>query len=563
MIINQFGKAALDLAKDTAGKLSKKSMKFVTVDVRDHGFVESELVNNTPFIQAALDYCESVGGGEVLFPKNQKIKISKAGYRSIWTWSLSSKFNRAYALLVPSNVTINFNGCELIADNQGTDVINLIENKNASVDLTEDKNIEIKNVILNQNINIDTFAYNTIDSVALCIQNINGLILDNVTVVNSYGYGIRIIDAVNVEFRNKIQVDKCLGCNVRLGWQTFKVDRLSVDLLICSDSSNRLTANSIQGNTLYTNACSNFNIKEFRQTTSDPTKYIGSVNISNNCSNVYFSKIYSKDTGFKIQDYSSDGTNQPYNIFIDDMFLEGELTTPLFYIMGDGVKINNLRCKNLGEFWINNGRYTQFGRAIFEKSTFVVKGNLPKEVHFDKLYLYNSNVSFQSNGGQDIVSINEVTIKWDATTTTGSYLKLIDSQCKILKIGSIVYKLDGSMATGGTQSGGILSCSAGNGLTKVGNIIDQNAVKTENVTVTLSSGTTTIVNLATNNIWRDSWLNGLEIDLIPVDLASSIVIYNHFIADTNGQTLKINHSQAAGTEQFRMIVKGYKRIKTS
>ncbi|TPF17913.1 hypothetical protein [Priestia megaterium] len=544
-------------------QLTQKANKTVTVDVRDYGFIGDGIVNDTPNIQAALDYCESVGGGEVIFPKNKKVKLSKAGNRSIWTWSLSSKFNRFYALLVPSNVTINFNGCELIADNQGTDIINLLENKNASVDLTEDKNIEIKNVVLNQNINIDTLAYNNIDSCAVCFQNIDGLVLDNVTVLNSYGYGIRIIDATNVDFRNKVQIDKCLGCNVRLGWQTFKVDRLSINLLVCSDSSNRLTGNAIQGNTLYMNACSNFNVKEYRQTTSDPVKYIGSVNISNNCSNIYFSKIYSKDTGFKIQDYSADGTAQPNNIVIDDMFTEGVLGTPLFYLMGEYTKINSLKCKNLGEFWINNGRYTQFGRAIFDKSTFVVKGNLPKEVHFDKLVLYNSNVSFQSNGGLDIVSIKELSIRWDATTTTGSYLKLLDVQCKSMTIGSIVYKLDGSMATGGTQTGGILTCSAGVDVARVGNITDLNAVKKENVVITLSAGNTTTVNLATNNIWRDSWLNGLDVELIPVDLTSSIVIYNSFVADTNGQTLKINHSTAAGTEQFRLVVKGYRRYKLS
>ncbi|TPF17657.1 hypothetical protein [Priestia megaterium] len=550
-----------NLSKVINTKLTEKANKFVTADVREFGFIGDGLVSDTAAVQKALDYCESLGGGEVIFPKKQKVKLSKAGYRSIWTWNTKTKLNRAYALLIPSNVTVNFNECELIANNEGADVINLIENKNASVDLTKDSNIEIKNVTINQSIDIDTFAYNSMDSCAVCFQNIDGLVLDNVKVLNTYGYGMRIIKASNIEFRNKIQIDKCLGCNIRLGWQTFIVDKVNINLLVCSDSSNRLTANAVQGNTLHMNACSDFVIKEFRQTTSNPNKYVGSVNINNNCSNVYLGKVYSIDTGFKIQDYSSDGSNQPYNIVIEDMYTEGILDRPLFYIMGEGTKINNLRCKNIGHFWINNGKYTQFGRAILEKSSFVVKGNLPKEVHFDKLYLYNSSAAFQSNGGQDVVTIKDLTIKWDETTNTGSYLKLLDIQCKFMNIGSIVHKLEGSMKDGGNQKGGILSCSTENTLTKIGNIIDQNGVKTENVVVTLSTGMSTMINLAASNIWRDSWLNVLDVELVPVDLTSSIVIYNSFIADTNGQSLKINHSKAKGMEQFRLIVKGYKHIK--
>ncbi|QAA34728.1 hypothetical protein [Clostridium manihotivorum] len=454
----------------------KATDKSNIIDVTDFGVVGDGVANDTPHIQAALDYCESLGGGKVIFPANKVLRISKAGYRSIWTWNTKIKYKRAYALLIPSNTVIDFNGCTLLADKSNNDTINIIENKNASIDLQKDNNIEIRNVILNQNVNIDKFNGNDLDSCAACLQNVDGLVLDNVEILNSYSYGLRIIKAINVELKNKVHIKNCIGCNMRIGWDIFTVEHVFINQLICENSSNRLYNKEHRytpGNTLYINSGINIYFGEYKQLTNDPKAYVGSVNISNNAENIYFNNILSYDTGFKIQDYTTDGKGQPTNININNLITEGIKSTPIFYLMGDKVKIRKMSCKNLGAFWVNNGKYTELGYVYLDNCFFVVKGALPKKLLVYNLNMLNSHAAFQANGGSDTVFINQANVKWDTGVYKDSYLKLLDIQCEFMKINTITYKLDGSFANG-SQKGDVLSRSSSNKVLSVGHVINLN-----------------------------------------------------------------------------------------
>lgn len=142
------------------------SIKLQVFDVKDYGALGNDSTDDTTAIQAALNACNSAGGGTVFFPKGTYITNPNIG------------------LIVYSNTIIRGGGSSTIKVKNATNLDgNLLRIENRT-------NVKVENLILDGNKAGQTGSTNY----GLYLSDSTNCLVDNVTTFNFSGVGTQIYD---------------------------------------------------------------------------------------------------------------------------------------------------------------------------------------------------------------------------------------------------------------------------------------------------------------------------------------------------------------------------------
>lgn len=154
----------------------------------------SNNIDDTKIIQSYLDYA-SVTKGRVLLKPNQTYVLSRQGI--IGVLGIKNRDAYGYCLKIPSNVTLDLNGSTLkLSDNQDSC---MIINNNPDSDLSGNEGIKIINGILDQN---NQHQSNKYFQCGMYLGKVRNSSIENITVKNSRMCGFRIMGCENTYFNN-------------------------------------------------------------------------------------------------------------------------------------------------------------------------------------------------------------------------------------------------------------------------------------------------------------------------------------------------------------------------
>lgn len=159
-------------------------------------------VNDRVALQAAITTAAAAGGGIVMAPgPGRTYKVNTAGTRNMLLPSGTTS-GKNYALILPSNVTLDFQGSTLQL--AGSTVCRLVVNTNSANGGPRDTHLGLKNVVL------DGRSVSTSDNALIQFCYCDRLILDNVRIINGYNIGAWVYD-VTLSYFHRCDTESFTG----------------------------------------------------------------------------------------------------------------------------------------------------------------------------------------------------------------------------------------------------------------------------------------------------------------------------------------------------------------
>ena len=542
-------------------------------------FVGDGVADDTIVIQKAIDELESIGGGKIVFPFKQTIKVTKQSEKSILTWH-KSKYPIRYALSVGDNIEIDLNSstitCPTMSAN-GNAPVCIFYNKNASNDDVGNSNIKLKNGVLNSNIDFDNLSsvipsqMGLYDFVTLLFNNIRNLTLDNITINNTYGYALYICNANGVNLKNDININNVIGCGVRLGWFD-NTKNINIDQFNCinciniyDDSFNIL--NNVPSNQLYVVA-ENVSIKKtyfdftgkFIPTKDDLTNnLVASSNFANTCNNITLNESYCYYGGHKFQDYSKTvsigsseyGKPRPDNIYVGKLYMY----KAALRIQSNRCTIDNISGDDM-LYLLIEGNDTIIKKIYIDGCGVTeLKGEID-EIHvLDATFKNCQRIVNYSNSTSKIVKFDKLTFIRNNddkfTGITGTNLTYLADFQRNVEIGKLLIINDSTKAC----KSDLCALKASNSyISEIVGINKNNVAFTNEFVVTLdASKNETNVNLGTikeGYVFKE--FNDISYDISVIPLNTSAHNLNVYSANiTNyGYWFKMKHDTSVGDEKY-------------
>ena len=530
----------------------------IAIDLQSNCFIAPYPtgLNDTMLIQEKINLAK-VKGGIVKLQANQVYKLNRQGVKSFKRVN-NTLYPYGYCLEIPSNVTLDLNGSTLFVNKNQDSAIVINENPDCSgnFDNYNDRNITIKNGVLNQNMENQS---NTYWQCGIYLASVTDFKIKNIKILNANMCGLKL-DKVNNGYIDNLIISNIKGHGCYWGNKVdydLMVRNITVGYMLVENCKSdycfppMASTTIADGNSLHFMG-ENCSFRHF----VDKNTHMGT-KISNECKNINFEYVYVENSGFKFQDHGIKETRPKYiNIGTIDIYncIEGNFRIETAeQISVNTINMYNCTANKYNLMWfsgenININNINLIGCSGTKGVLFRSDANNVNIGNF----IINSNVSCELSKGS-MIDINKLTLKRDNITdeTWQRGLNNVGSNCNIGTV--YVYGENEKYLYNAPICASIVN---NEGSYKIGNIFFD-GIDLNGKVISLNKGTKTTISdrcIYTNNYGTNIYLYPL-ISLIPQNTESRKITLDYII--TNNGSIVINHSQATGTEKFILKVDKY------